>query len=75
MAVSQSDIDALNEAIASGERQVSLNGQQVTYRSIDQLILAKQHLERELVRESATTASTRVRKQIYWSYGGRGYDS
>ena len=44
MAVTQQDIDALNAAIASGERVVVLNGQSVTYRSIDDLIKARNDL-------------------------------
>jgi hypothetical protein len=34
MAVTQQQIDDLNDAIASGERVVMLNGQSVTYRSV-----------------------------------------
>ena len=38
MAITQADLDALDRALASGERMVVLNGQSVTYRSIDDLI-------------------------------------
>lgn len=40
MPVSTSDIDAINAAIANPERQDALNGQQVFYRSVAELICA-----------------------------------
>lgn len=70
MAVTQTDIDALNEAIASGERVVVHNGQSVTYRSIDDLIKARNDLRNEMA--SAATESPR-RKRFYAYYAGRGY--
>ena len=44
MPVTQSDIDNLNAAIASAEKQVALGSQQVTYRSIAELISARDDL-------------------------------
>jgi hypothetical protein len=42
MALTQTDLDAINTAIASGELTVrSTNGSQVTYRSMDELIKAR----------------------------------
>lgn len=71
MAVTQADIDALTRAIASGERQVSIGGQQVTYRSIDDLIKARQVLRDEL---AASTGSTPKPRQVKLYHAGRGYD-
>ena len=73
MAVTQSDIDALNTAIASGERVVVLNGQSVTYRSIDDLIKARNDLRTELSDAAMVTlGKVRVRR-TYAYYAGRGY--
>lgn len=69
MAVSQAHIDQLNEAIASGERVVVLNGQSVTYRSIDDLIKARDDLQEQMNKQ----AGKRRRKQAYAYYKGRGY--
>ena len=69
MAVSQSDLDALNAAIASGERQVTIGSQSVTYRSIDDLIKARNDIERQLRAQNGETAARQTR--LY--YAGRGY--
>ena len=69
MAVTQQQIDDLNNAIASGERVVVLNGQSVTYRSIDDLIKARDTLRAELVGQTGT----KRRKQTLAYYSGRGY--
>lgn len=73
MAVSQQDIDSLNAAIASGERVVVLNGQSVTYRSIDDLIKARNDLRNELATEAAKTAGVTRSPRRYAYYAGRGY--
>ena len=72
MAVTQQDIDNLNAAIASGERVVVLNGQSVTYRSIADLILARNDLKRQLADQSdAETGSRRARRFCAY-HAGRG---
>lgn len=60
MTICQSDIDALNAAIANPEKQVALNGQQVVYRSIDELIRARDALVRQLAEEQAATLPGRI---------------
>lgn len=71
MAITQDMIDALNTAIATGERQVALGAQQITYRSIAELISARDDLLRQLQAE-ATAASGKPRQtRLYQS--GRGY--
>lgn len=70
MAVTQTDIDALNAAIASGEKQVALGAQQVTYRSISELIVARNELQRQLDAQNAVAPKSRQTK-LY--YAGRGY--
>jgi hypothetical protein len=56
MAVTQADIDRLNAALANGERQVVLDGQSITYRSVAELITARGDLQRQL--DAATAAAT-----------------
>ena len=50
MAFTKDDIDALNEAIASGELTVLVDGKQVTYRSVAELLAAKRHVCAEIAR-------------------------
>ena len=70
MAVSQADIDNLNEAIASGTRQVTIGGQSVTYQTTASLIAARDDMVKQLAR--ATAAAQRSRSlQAY--HGGRGF--
>lgn len=72
MAVTQQDIDNLNAAIASGERVVMLNGQSVTYRSIADLILARNDLKRQLADQSDAETGSRRTRRLYAYHAGRG---
>lgn len=74
MPVTQADIDALNTAIASGERQVTLGSQSVSYRSIDDLIKARDDLRQELANATLSAAGVSVRRRGTFYYGGRGYE-
>lgn len=69
MAVSQSQIDALNAALAQGERVVKSDGVEVEYRSVGELIRARDALVAQLARES-TPARPR---QTVLVHGGRGF--
>jgi hypothetical protein len=71
MAATQADIDALTAAIASGEKQVTIGSQSVSYRTIDDLIKARDTLMRDLAVSSGATARPR---QTRIFYAGRGYD-
>lgn len=74
MPVTQSQIDALNDAIASAERQVTNGSQSVTYRSIDDLKKARDDLQAQLdAQEIAAGNKTPRSKQTYLYYGGRGF--
>lgn len=44
MALTQADIDNLDEAIAAGEKVVKINGREVEYRSIDEMQQARRHI-------------------------------
>lgn len=48
MAFQQSDLDAVERAIASGELSVSDNGRTVTYRSMSDLMKARDLIRRSL---------------------------
>lgn len=73
MAVTQQDIDALNAAIASGERQVVIGGESVTYNTTDSLIRARNDLTAQLNAATARTEGRRRPKQTVLVYQGRGY--
>jgi hypothetical protein len=73
MAVTQTDIDALNAAIASGERVVVLSGQSVTYRSIDDLIKARNDLKQQMQDAELAAAGRKRIKRAHAYYAGRGY--
>lgn len=56
MAFTQTDLDAVNTAIASGELTVSHNGRTVTYRSMDDLMKARSTIQAELAAATAGRA-------------------
>lgn len=71
MAVTQTDLDNLNAAIASGTRSVTLGGQTITYNTTDSLIRARNDLRNEL---QALSRTARRQRQTYAYQNGRGYD-
>lgn len=74
MPVTQAQIDAINEAIASGEKQVAMGAQQVTYRSIAELKDARNDLMRQLEIQQAADNGTPVKsRQTRLYHAGRGY--
>lgn len=44
MALSQTDLDTLDSAIATSELEVTIDGRTVKYRSIAELLAARQHV-------------------------------
>lgn len=68
MAVTQSDIDNLNTALATGVRSATVGGQTVTYGTVDALIKARNDLQRQLT----STVLTPRPRQTYAVYAGRG---
>lgn len=73
MAVTQADIDALNAAIATGERVVWLGNKRVEYRSIGELIAARNDLQAQLTTAENTAAGTVRPRQTLLTQGGRGF--
>lgn len=72
MPVSQSDIDALNQALKYGERVVKSDGILTEYRSVEELIRARDDLVAQKVIEDAAGGNARP-KQTILVHGGRGF--
>lgn len=75
MPVTQTDIDNLTKAIKSGERQVTYGSTTVTYRSIDDLIKARDRLQKDLDAQNVQDGSKKPRRRMFYAYqNGRGFD-
>lgn len=74
MAVTQADIDALNTAIKSGARSVTIGGQTVIYNTSQSLIEARNDLQTQLNTQNAAANGTRRSKQTMLYQSGRGYN-
>ena len=59
MALTQTDLDALDLAIASSELEVRLEGRSVKYRSTDELLKARAHVAEIL------NAGTRSQRSVF----------
>lgn len=68
MAFSQSDLDAIESAIATGELTVEIEGKRVTYRSMDELMAA-----RALISSTLQAAGT-IPAKIKTTYAARSRD-
>lgn len=73
MAVTQAHIEALNEAIASGTRQVTIGGQTILYQTTESLIRARDDLEAKLRKQSELLEGKRRSRQTLAYHAGRGY--
>lgn len=74
MAVTQTDIDNLNAAIAAGVRQVTIGGQTVLYQTTESLIKARDDLTQELKRYNDSLAGKKRSRQTLAYFSGRGYE-
>lgn len=59
MAFTQTDLDNINAAIATGELAVEVNGRKVVYRSIDDLLKARSAIASDLATASAPASPVR----------------
>lgn len=59
MAFTTTDLDNINAAIASGELTVEVNGRRVTYRSVDDLMKARQMIKSDLALSEPSVSSVR----------------
>jgi hypothetical protein len=69
----QQDLDTLNAAIASGERQVVIGNESVTFNTTDSLLRARDDVQRRLVDEAARARGRLRPKQRYVQFKGREY--
>ncbi|MCK7542958.1 hypothetical protein MLC59_02080 [Marinobacter bryozoorum] len=67
MSFTASDLDAINRAIALGERRVTFNDRTVEYRDIDELLRARDAIRTELARSESGS-----RRRI-WPMRGTGF--
>lgn len=75
MPVTQADIDALTSAIASGERQVTIGNQSITYRSIAELLSARDRLIKDLAAQEVAAGNQTPRVKVFSIVqAGRGND-
>lgn len=74
MPVTQTDIDNITAAIASGERQVTIGNQSVTYRSISELLTARDALIRDFNAQAVAAGGERKPKVFNIVHAGRGFD-
>lgn len=59
MAFTQTDLDNINAAIATGEMTVEVNGRRVTYRSIHELERARSIIQGDLATASPSSSPRR----------------
>lgn len=65
MAFTQDDLTVINDAIATGELEVQFaDGKRVRYRSINELMKAKQHIEDAMSAASGRVAKRGVRLNV-----------
>ena len=55
MAFTQTDLDAIDRAILAQELEVDVDGSRVKYRSVGEMIKARQHIEGLVMRNSSPT--------------------
>lgn len=74
MPVSQADIDALNAALATGEHIVKYRDKQIEYRSVSDIIKARDDLlSRKLAEDAAASGARPASRLSYPVIGGRGF--
>jgi hypothetical protein len=73
MAITQAHIDALNEAIASGVRSVTIGGDTTIYNTTDSLIRARDDMVAQLAAQDAAAAERRPIRRVLAFFAGRGY--
>jgi hypothetical protein len=56
MAYTQADLDALDRAITGSQLEVQYGDRRVRYRSMDELLAARQHVAQQIARRHAAAA-------------------
>jgi hypothetical protein len=65
MAYTQTDLDRLDTAIANSMLEFEVAGRRVKYRSMDELIAAREHVAQQLAAAAATAAGSRRATRRY----------
>jgi hypothetical protein len=68
MSFTLADLDALDAAIARGERTITSGDRSITYRSVAEMIQARNHIASHLQANAPTVRS----RQTLLYHGGRG---
>lgn len=67
-------VDALNAALSTGARSVTLGGQTIIYNTTESLIKARDDVRKQLAAAEAQCNTTgRASRQTYAVFGGRDY--
>lgn len=74
VAVTQSDLDNLNAAIAAGVRQVTIGSQTILYQTTESLIKARDDMVKELKKATDSAAGKKRSRQMTAYHNGRGYN-
>lgn len=74
VAVTQTDIDNLNAAIAAGVRQVTIGSQTILYQTTESLIKARDDMAKELQKATDSAAGKKRSRQMTAYHNGRGYN-
>ena len=59
MAFTQTDLDNINAAIATGELSVEVNGRKVVYRSVDDLLKARSIIADDIAAAASAASGSR----------------
>ena len=70
MALTQTDLDALDAAIATSELEVEVAGRRVRYRSTAELLQARQHVAAVIATATTTQRTGSYRFNLTTSRGG-----
>lgn len=73
MAYTIDDLEAIKKAIATGQKRVRLNGRELEYQSISQMLAAKQAIEIELNANAAIDDPTKRRPRGYRTKMSKGW--
>jgi hypothetical protein len=68
----EADIEAMRQAIVSGERQVAIGGQSVTYNTSDAIRTARREMIQEMNR--LYPSATKRSRQFNGFHAGRGFE-
>ena len=71
MAWTQTDLDSIESAIVSGQRRVRLNGREVEYHSVGDMLKARDAIRNEVNRATAVAAGV-TRPRSYRSRTSKG---